>query len=256
MSETTPQSWLKKFLRPSLAKVCLIIVLLSAVITLLTCAYNYWRLHVSNTKLYANNASLRVSVADNVTQLNDLHSTVADMQTEFTTLQAFVAKQQQIISTMQAVTTKDVGQWQLRNVLYLVKLANINLQFMHNVTLAINLLNEAKTTLTKITISNTGNLLTQINADITTLNSLPVVAISELYQQLLNIDVNIDKLIFTDHIFNENQVNTPDINTDNLTFWQRGLKNTWDALKNIIIVRYNKDNILPAILPEKIPLLS
>jgi len=118
---------------------------------------------------------------------------------------------------------------------FFVKLANENLQFDH-LPRAIFLLKKADDLIQSLADPALLNLHNALTQDIYTLEKIPVLDIGGLYLQLNTLNAHIDELPLRNPAHPMNKAE--ESNTASLSsWWRRGLQNTWQELRNIVVIR-------------------
>ncbi len=134
---------------------------------------------------------------------------------------------------------------------YLVKLANDNLQYENNISMAIKLLQSADQNFTKISSPKTYSVRAAFAADLVALQNVPKVDVTGLYVRLSALNGEIDKLPLIMQLLNKPVEAVVDVNNEELPWWRRGLNSIKDALLRIVIVRKNLPNVPPFIAPDQ-----
>jgi uroporphyrin-III C-methyltransferase len=158
--------------------------------------------------------------------------------------------QSQIINSLQqAQASHHRYEWLVLQAEFLVKLANDKLRFDNNVEQAIQLLQTADQ---EISASNDARLQPvrqALIADLAQLQAVPKVDVPGLYMRLLALSNQITKLPLPNKPTAETQVQTQ--TDESLPWWKRGLHQTFQALRQVVTVRYNQNGKAPLILPEQ-----
>lgn len=159
----------------------------------------------------------------------------------------FQSQQQVINALRQTQSGYNRDEWRVVQAEFLVKLANDKLQFENNVTQAVQLLQLADQEIRNSNDVKLMEIRKTLAQDIATLQAIPPVDVSGLYARLsaLNQEVNKMPLPNKPVVQNESlQVN------ENLPWWKQGLHQTWQGLKQIVVVRYNEKGKLPLAAPD------
>lgn len=75
--------------------------------------------------------------------------------------------------------------------------------------------------------------------------------ITAIYARLVAVNVQLDQLPLPPAPLQPEPAPTPAIDESNLSWWQKGLNRSLDALRQIVIVRYNENKVAPLVLPEE-----
>lgn len=193
------------------------------------------------------------SSAKNVTHLQN---TLTRTQNEIIVLQqaaqksqALSQQQEQIIADWRAAQKGDLDKWHVAEAQYLVKLANDHLQFTHDVAMAKVLLERADQTLKDLQNPDLLAIRQSITSDLANVKAAPPVEVTELYLQLSALNNQIDQLTLPTTPLKANAASTQP--ATNLPWWKQELYQTWNALREMVIVRRNETNALPLVLPEE-----
>lgn len=180
-----------------------------------------------------------------------LQHAVEQLQLATQQTQALTAKQEQIIGDWQAVQKGDMNKWYMSEAQYLVKLANDHAQYSHNIDMAITLLQRADQVLLPMQETSAIEIRQSIGSNISTLQALPQINVSDLYLKLSVLDSQINQLpLLSVPIKPEAQTSEATAAEPDKTWWQAGLEKTWQALQKIVIVRQAPTGAMPLVLPE------
>lgn len=240
----------KKALRFSWANIGILCAAFSIVVLIVVGSYSCWYLITANTQL------ARLAI--------ELQSQLQQLETNFNEVQKNVNSSQQIVQqfaddiknlkqTVQAISqVKQVNQekWLLAEAHHYVKLANDNLQFSRNISLAITLLKMADQEISHVTNPKLLEVRKMIAADIASLQGVLQVDVTGLYMKLTTLNSQLDQLPLLVQQSNL-QEKMPVTTEQKQTGWQRGLYVAWQALQSIIIVRHNSNGLMPLMLPEQ-----
>jgi uroporphyrinogen III methyltransferase / synthase len=211
--------------------------------------FSYNALMASDNKLAAATASISNQIAANQQEITTLRQAVTEAQNNSKTLQdALQAQQDSINKIHNTDQTKDalnVGEAQ-----YLAALAQDNLQIGDNVPLVINLLQTADQKIRDLTDPKLLPLRKAFATDIAALQAVPTVDITGIYLQLAALNNQVDKLpLPTLRPAQETTEATP--GGKRVVWWKRGLQNSWDVIRKMVVIRYNKSGQVPFITPEQ-----
>jgi uroporphyrin-3 C-methyltransferase len=236
-------SWLK------LASILLTLIVLAMVSAL---AYHNYQLAYINIQMAQHVTALQKVTENNQTKLATLESLLAQVQQDGQKSQALSEKQEQIIADWQAAQKGDLNKWYVAEAQYLVKLANDHLQFTHDTTLALTLIQRAEQVLQGIQDPSLLDLRKSLATDLEKVKSISAVDVSAIYLKLNAIDVQVDQLPFPLQPLSvaaaEKISTTLPADTH---WWQKILIQTRDALHQIVIVRNTNEKSLPLVLPQE-----
>lgn len=227
------------------------ILLVTFAIVVFVCAFGfgYYQLARMNIFLGKQLFQLQKQTQANAQQLSST-------QTNLLALQGLVQKSEQAI-TQQAQTLHELrdGQkgnldkWSVAEAQYLVKLANDHLQFSQEPALAIALLQRAQQILDKITDPALLEIRQSLAADLTNLQATHFTDTAELYLRLETINNQLDQLVLPETPLTQNK-QVVKVDAD-LSWWRRGLGYTWQALKQIVLVKRIEGPDSALVLPDQ-----
>ena len=233
-------------------KAGIFIVILAIVIIVCVFGYGYFQLAKVNVSLAQMVSDLRNQTAKNQNELSFLQNTVTDLQQAAQKSQELSAKQEQMIADWQAAQKGNLDKWYVAEAQYLVKLANDHLQFTHNISMAKTLLARADTILQNLQDPSLLELRKSLAADLANLQAAATVDVTALYLQLTALNQQMDQLpLPINPLKADTTTQAAAVNTQGLSWWKAGLNYTVDALRKIVIVRYNTSNTLPLVMPEE-----
>jgi uroporphyrinogen-III synthase/uncharacterized protein HemX len=211
--------------------------------------FSYQGLMASDNKLAAATATISDQIAANQQEMTTLRQAVSDAQSNSKSLQEALTAQQNAINqfhnTDQTKDALNVGEAQ-----YLAALAQDNLQIGDNVPLVINLLQTADQKIKDLTDPKLLPLRKAFATDIAALQAVPVVDITGIYLQLSALNLQTDKLpLPTLRPTQDTTETTPD--GKRVVWWKRGLQNSWDVIRKMVVIRYNKSGQIPFMTPDQ-----
>lgn len=158
-------------------------------------------------------------------------------------------KQTVINSQQNQLGNKD--QWLAAEVRYLVKLADVNLQFRNSISQAIALLKLADQEIRDVTDPKFEEARKALAADIVDLQSSPQVDTTGIYMRLLALNGKVDQLPLMNKPTVTSTQNPVPHAEEEQVWWRKGLKQTWESLRTIVVVRYNQSGKVPLIPPDQ-----
>jgi uroporphyrin-III C-methyltransferase len=230
--------------RKNWRRIGMLIITVGLAIIVCVVGYGYYQLAQVNV-------SLTRQTTTNQQQLDALQKSMADLQQTNRQSQEFAAKQQQMISEWEAAQKGDLEKWYVAEAEYLVKLANDHVQFTHNVTLAITLLQRADQIIGNLQDSSLLDIRKSIATNLANLQSTQPIDITKIYVQLAALNNLMDQLPLPASPLATDDKSAPVVNEPGLPWWQAGLHRSWQVLSKIIIVRNTTQNSLPLVLPEE-----
>lgn len=214
--------------------------------------YHNYQLTQINIQMAQQVTALQKTTETHQAKLATLESSLSQVQQDGQKSQALSEKQEQIIADWQAAQKGDLNKWYVAEAQYLVKLANDHLQFTHDTTLALTLLQRAEQVLQAIQDPSLLDLRKSLAADLEKVKSIPTIDTSAIYLKLNAIDTQVEQLPFPPRplsVTAAEKVATA-LPAD-ATWWQKIVIQTKDALREIVIVRNTTDKSLPLVLPEE-----
>jgi uroporphyrin-III C-methyltransferase len=199
------------------------------------------------------NIELAHLIHANQTEISQLKTNINDLQTT----EQMVRNQSNILSEKLNDLQKNVDevsqsehskkeQLTREEANYYIKLAQFNLIYRTNIPMSIHLLELADQTFVNLTGTDVTAIRSALAKDIANLQSTPIVDVDGIYARLSAMYGEIKQLrLINQSTTPEEKFKTP----IKSSWWQQGLQNTWSNLKQLIIIRQNKQNQLP-ILPN------
>jgi uroporphyrin-3 C-methyltransferase len=210
----------------------------------------YTRLISVNTTLASVVTGMSQSVTQNQQDVAALQKTVTDIQQNAQQWHDELTNQQKILSDLRGTQKDDKEKWGVAEAQYLVQLANDNLLVGDNVPLVITLLQTADQKLRDLSDPRLLSLRKALTTDITSLQSVSQADLTGIYLRLSALNNLVDKLPLPNRRpAAELEKNAS--NTASQSWWRRGLSQSWEALRQIVIVRYNASGVQPFVTPEQ-----
>jgi uroporphyrin-III C-methyltransferase len=140
----------------------------------------------------------------------------------------------------------DQSVWMLAEAEYLIRLANLNLHFQHNVTVAIELLKTVDSHLQKFNDHKFLDLRKALAKDIVKLQAVPKVDVPGIYLQLQALSEQVDKLpLIIENQGKTVQVAPPEEQTTKRSGWKKTLQSGWQTIGKVLIIRHRDQPIKP-----------
>jgi uroporphyrin-III C-methyltransferase len=176
-------------------------------------------------------------------------------QNELTTVKRNVdtaeQESQNLSSKLSQIQSNNKDQWAIAEARYFVKLANNKVQFENNISEAITLLKLADQEIRDIADSKFQEARKALAIDIADLQSVPQVDVTGLYLRLSALNGKIDQLPLINQPAAAQSNNLAIKQGTNQPWWQRGLKASWQSLRQLVVVRYNQGGKFPLIPPDQ-----
>lgn len=207
-----------------------------------------WQLYKVNTDL----AVLKLHSISDQDAISSLQQTDNDLRQATEKSMALSAQQEQIMADWKAAQKGDLNKWHVAEAQYLVKLANDHMQFSHNTSLGLTLLQRANQILQNIQDSSVMELRKSLVDRISQLQQLPQVDVTGLYLELVALNNQLDQVpLPASPLKAEPSPSSTVLADQNQSWWQKGLDQTWQALGKIVIVRNNMKSALPIVMPDE-----
>ena len=199
---------------------------------------------------------LRSHFTSNQDQQNfaELKANINQLQSRFDQLQN---QQTQMLQTL-TTTVKDLSAmmlskrnpnraWKLDEVAHLLRLAQYQLQFSHNPTRALELLNLVAQDIKKLNDPTLQVWQNEFAKLLEQLKAIPKVDTNQLLSQLEALKVQITTLPLKNA---ENETDAPAVKQQKTKLsWRQALNDSWNNIKNLVVIRRTDDPIQPLLAP-------
>jgi uroporphyrin-3 C-methyltransferase len=205
--------------------------------------YGYYELMRVNTEL----KQMALVLQKNETNGQDatgLQKTVNELQEA---MQKNAAQQEQLTSEIKTVQSSDLSKWHAMQAKNLIKMANDQLQFSHNIKMAIELLQQADKELQATTDPALLELRKSLAADLANLQAAPEIDVTSIFLRLHALHELVDKLPLPIEPLKPE----PQVNTNSGSGFKASMDALWQGLNKIVIVRKNDASALPLVLPDE-----
>lgn len=224
---------------------------LGIVIIICALGYGYFQLARVNITLAQMISEIDTRAESERNEIQALQKTMGDLQQTVQKNQQSFAEQEKLMTELRSAQRGDFDKWHAAEAQYLVKLASDNIQFTHDTAAAAMLLQRADQVLQNMTDPNLVAIRKSIATDIASLQVLPEQDVTQLFMRLSVLNDQVDKLPLH---FNPLKTETKEIepvDAAGLSWWRAGLKRSWSALRQIVIVRNTESDTLPLVFPEE-----
>jgi len=235
----------------SWGRVGIFLSLIGMIVLVTGFTYGYFAIAKVNMMLAKTVSELQTRTSTQTTDLTAMQQSVASLQAFAQKSQDIFTQQEQTMADWRSAQKGDLDKWHAAEAQYLVKLANDHLQFSYNVDMAIELLTRAEQSLQNAQDASLLEIRKAIASDISRLQLLPKVDVTQLYLRLSGINNQIEQLALPVSPLNNASMPAETAPAQDQSWWRAGLDRSWQALQKIVIVRYNGSNSLPLILPEE-----
>lgn len=183
-------------------------------------------------------------------KVEELQTQLSALHTQLGTQQQQIQKQQEKLHVMLASASTANQSWQVAQAQYLIQLANFSVEFDHNPTVAIQLLQAADNRLTTLHEPRLISVRQSITNNLTALKGVPQVDIPTILLQLNALGAQVGSLpaIATPNDVPKSKTNKK--KHRHQPGWQRGLKQSWQELTQIIVVQYHDQPVGQLITPQ------
>lgn len=182
-------------------------------------------------------------VAGLETQLSTLHDQVSTQQQQ-------LQKQQEKLHTMLASASTANQTWQVAQAQYLIQLANFSVEFDHSPVVATQLLQAADNRLASLHEPRLINVRQSITNNLTALKTVPQVDVSTILLQLNALGTQVGSLPVIATPNDVPKTKPKKKKHHHVPGWQRGLKQSWQELTQIIVVQYHDQPVSQLITPQ------
>lgn len=224
-------------------------IILLLLLALIACAggfgLGYFQLSKINLSLAKKVSELETTVAQGQTALADLTQKMTAADSE----------QEKRFADWKQAQSGDTGKWKVAQAEYLTNMAQDNLQFSHDVKLALVLLQQANEIVTSLTDTRLSTLRDALSADITHLQAITPIDTTDIFTQLKTLNEQLDKLPLPKAALQADTAAAAMSPSEKLPWWKAGLHKSWELLGRIVIVRKTGDSDLPLALPDETQLL-
>lgn len=183
-------------------------------------------------------------------QVQDIQHQAQQQEQSLNALHHHAQQQEQSLNALrQAQTNEKREEWRLVEAGFLVKLANIKLQFENNIPQAIQLLQNADAEIRDLNQERLLSIRQALANNIASLQGVAVVDVTGIYMRLSALNEQVNHL----PLINNRPNNDPVLKTieEKLPWWKNGLQQTWQALQKIVVVRYHEKGVPPLVTPDQ-----
>lgn len=244
----TPKEKPKK----NFARLGLTIILVALAISILAFTLGYF-------SLYAEQSALRQSITEIERQFSEAQKLTVQLQNELAEGKQSINRSQEIANQQEALMNQwrqaehgDQHQWKLAEARYLVRLANDQLMYNHNLEVAIQLLQESQSLIAQVNNPDLSSIQQKINEDITKLKGFPKVDVTETYTKMAAMAEHIDALPLKTHDQTAKEVAPSPVTVPkDESWWKTSMRKTLEGLQQIVVVRRTDSNALPLLMPDE-----
>lgn len=230
--------------------ICIFISVVTAVVCVTGLAYCYLQVaDVDNRFAKIQSELQKPEMSGQQDSIISLQNAVNTMQQSMQKSQELSAQQEKLIAEWRAAQNGDLNKWHVAQAGYLIKMANDQLQYMHNIKLAIQILQQADKELQSSQDAGLLELRKSLATDIANLQALQPVDVTAVFLQLNAINNLVDKLPLPIQPLKQDE--TQNTVSGQTSKWKAGLDSVWAGLNKIVIIRKNDASALPLVLPEE-----
>lgn len=227
---------------------CRLFSILILLIILAGLAYGYFQLFNVNSELASMRTILQTRVTNGQQDISGLQTKVDNLQQSMQKNQELSAQLEQLMTSFRAAQSGDMSKWHVAEAGYLLHMANDELQYRHNIKMAVQILQQADNELQTSQDAGLLEVRKSLATDIANLQALQPLDVTAIYLQLTALNTLIDKLpLPIQPLQQETSKDTP-AKTDT---WKAGLQSVWNGLNKVVIVRKNDASALPLVLPDE-----
>lgn len=223
-------------------------ILLVLIVLIVVLAYLYLKIFIPCGVAHQQQLG---ELADTQNQIQQLRSEAVDAKKTADAAMQTAQDLNNKLTQVQAAKTANQNEWLIAEAKYFVKLANDKVQFENNVPEAILLLKTVDQSIRSLSDPKLEEVRKALAVDIANLQSVPVVDVTGFYLRLSALNGKIDELPLINKPTISPAQNPAEVNAPNPSWWQRGLKASWESLRQIVVIRYNETGKLPLIPPDQ-----
>ncbi len=222
-------------------------------IVIFVCAfgYGYFQLSQASLGLAESVNELQRRAADNQGSIAALQKSIGDMQQIAQKSQDLAAQQEQVMAEWRAAQKGDLNKWHVAEAQYLAKLAEDHLQFSHDINTAVLLLQQADKVMQGVQDENLNEIRKSLASDLVSLQALPQVDVTSLFNRLSAINHQLDQLPLPVSPLKADEKQSAAAIPSGLPWWKAGIEYSRQVLSKIVIVRYNNSSALPLVMPDE-----
>jgi len=208
-------------------------------------------------QLHALKESIQQDSKLNDTRFQPLQDKINQVEIQQNTLKTDVAQQNETLSAWKEAASGNINRWYVAEARYLVKLAQYEANASSNYLLVSAYLEKANDVLQKVSDPKAVDMRNALKQDQEQVTKAESQDIGALYQKLVALDKQIDFLpVPLQTTPSIPKPSVPDVNLMNKGWWNKGLDETWQLLKQMVVVKKYTDTRLPFLLPDERSLLA
>lgn len=206
---------------------------------------------VAGSRLLAANDQLAAMVAQLKQQMTQSQKNLADIQQTTQQNNDALKTQDHLIAELRESQHTNRDTLRVAEAEFWIKVANNNLQFENNVALAVKFMQAADQELSELTDPNIVPLRKALGVDLAALQSVAQVDVTGVYARISGVDAQIEKLPLLSRQITPPSATATAADLSQLPWWKRGLITSWQAIKQIVIVRHHTKEVPPYVAPEQ-----
>jgi len=220
------------------------LTLLALLIAIIAIAFSGWQWY-----------NLKNQEKQGATLANQLNVNLTQTHDQLSNQQQSIESLQTNIQHLIKITGASNKTWKLAEAKYLLQLANYSLNFSQNVPLTIKLFQSADQRIASLGDPAMLELRRSLAHNIAALKAVPVIDTTGVVLKIDALSSQVDKLKIVPNEMKK-PLATPDIKTsaNNKSWgklWQDFTENSWDNLKNVVIIRHLQKPMQPLVSPEQ-----
>ncbi|MCB1826864.1 MAG: uroporphyrinogen-III C-methyltransferase [Coxiellaceae bacterium] len=254
MSETPPINPFKKTKAAASRASALAIIAIVLTIIAAVAAALAWKQSSAISKIINNYSTHIQQQADKATE--DLRNTTKNLESSVQTLQKHLADVQDQLNQLSYSNAHARSQRQLGDAAYLIHMANLQIVINRNVDGALKLLKASQIQLESITDNNLISLKKAVANTIAELETTPDVDVARLLAQIEQLKVSIQKLPALPTQKAVTATTPKDQPVNSHSPWYKKLAKSLSSLKDLVIIRHEKNPIKPMLQPQQLLFLK
>lgn len=237
--------------RPSWAWLGISFSMVISIVLALGFYFTYIHLNTAQVQFSKAVMDLDNIVTQNQNDLSALQNTIGDIKKTLQQTQDVLNSQQKIIDQLHHTNNDTEETLVIAESQRLVNAANDNLLMNSDTVLAIKLLKIADKSISQLKNPKLASISKALASDIAALQNVPTIDTSALYLRLSALNQQISQLPLISNKTTDEKNQSQTLDQAHKTWWQRGLAQTWQVLREIIIVRYHQPGERPFVLPDQ-----
>lgn len=236
----------------------LLLAIFAIIVAFIAVAESAVILHRFDTWKQANQTlvkEVQTITSENQIELRRFAKNLQAVQATLATHQTMLDQAEKALQQVVGRNASATQQWVLTEVLHLLRLANLSLQYDHNVTGSIALLQTAKQNLQQFTDANFLPLQQALASNILAIKAVPTVNTIDILTRLTAVSQQIPSLpLYITEIPQTDQTTRPasPATSEKWTSrWRQMLSNSWRSIEKLVTIRHSNQPIRPLLSAQQ-----